>query len=1009
MHPQKTRFIALTQQMLVLGAVFAALVPAATVVSLDVVRQGPAPMSLSSASAALSAYEATVGRLSQVSASVADPTVDQFSLTAPAAGTVAGAASTSAGRVVAATYTSGTSGTSGAHVEATAVTSGSMTTVTSAPQQVTGYGTVGVTWAHGTDIAENAISLQVRTETGGRWSGWSKLEYHDDHGPDAGSPEARHERPGTMEDLVGHVDQVQVRATAKAGELPPDMKLAVVNPGATTTAVQRPGIDTSTLNPVTDNADGAVDGSVAAPAPATPSSAAPATPSSAAPATPSSVAPAGTVNGFGPTPGPQEASGVMLAAATTAPMPQIFTRAQWGADESLRDPGSLRYGTISGGFVHHTVNANTYAPADVPAIIRSIYAYHVKSRGWSDIGYNFLVDRFGRIWEGRYGGVDRPVVGAHTENYNNWSFGAAAIGNYDVAQPPQEVIGAYGALFAWKLGLHGVSANAPSATIGPKTFPFAIGGHRDTESTACPGKYLYARIPDIRTLAASEQHGWSFRTRQPDLNGDGYPDIIARRTSDGRGVIIPTGGPSGFTSTISLPWNASNRAIPSPDLTGDGRADLLVVARNGRMAVKPGNGNGSFGAMRPLAGSPYLMQGKDLITAVGDLNGDGRNDLVARTPSTGRLTAFYRTATGFRQRTFRSTLFGTYNLLVGAGDINGDGRPDLLARDTAGRLWLYPTSAQGTFTVRRQLPGSWGQYTSIVGVGDANHDGRNDLMVRTKRAAYLLPGTGNGTFGHPIGPYAMSSTSAVVGAAAFVGGTSDLVAQNGNGLQVLVRSAASDLGQPIETNLDLRGANLVLNPGDWNGDGIGDVITRDAATGNLLLYLGQGNGQFAAPQTLATGFGGVTTLAAVGDVTGDGKPDLMGQSAGQVMIYPGTGGASLGAPFPAHSAITADQLVGVGLWDGDGAPDVMARSGSTLTLFPGNGPGGLLFPKPVSVDLSPYDWVLGVGSLTRTGHPDLVVREAATGYLWSLRGNPDGTLQPRRFMGEGFGGYDLAG
>ena len=117
--------------------------------------------------------------------------------------------------------------------------------------------------------------------------------------------------------------------------------------------------------------------------------------------------------------------------AKAVAQPTIYSRAQWGADESIRNKSALRYGTINGGFVHHTVNANDYTEAQVPAILRSIYAYHVKSRGWSDIGYNFLVDRFGRIWEGRYGGIDKPVVGAHTLNYNEYSFAMSAIGNFE--------------------------------------------------------------------------------------------------------------------------------------------------------------------------------------------------------------------------------------------------------------------------------------------------------------------------------------------------------------------------------------------------------------------------------------------------------------------------------------------------------------------------------------------------------------------------------------------------
>ncbi|WP_374209166.1 N-acetylmuramoyl-L-alanine amidase [Kitasatospora sp. A2-31] len=97
-----------------------------------------------------------------------------------------------------------------------------------------------------------------------------------------------------------------------------------------------------------------------------------------------------------------------------APRPGIVTRAGWGADESLRDPGFVYTGQVRAVFVHHTATATDYSCSDAPQMIRAIYQYHVQSNGWRDIGYNFLVDRCGTIYEGRAGGVDQPVFGAHT-------------------------------------------------------------------------------------------------------------------------------------------------------------------------------------------------------------------------------------------------------------------------------------------------------------------------------------------------------------------------------------------------------------------------------------------------------------------------------------------------------------------------------------------------------------------------------------------------------------------
>ncbi len=189
----------------------------------------------------------------------------------------------------------------------------------------------------------------------------------------------------------------------------------------------------------------------------------------------------------------------------TSPRPKIYSRAQWGANERMREQSAPDYGTVKAGFIHHTVNSNSYSSSQVPSLLRGIYAYHTQSRGWRDIGYNYLVDRFGRIWEGRYGGVTRAVVGAHTLGYNEYSFALSAIGNYDVKAPPAAVLHAYEQLFAWKLSLYNIRADNPRVFVKNKYFR-AISGHRDAGQTACPGRYLYAKLPSIRKSAQSIQN-----------------------------------------------------------------------------------------------------------------------------------------------------------------------------------------------------------------------------------------------------------------------------------------------------------------------------------------------------------------------------------------------------------------------------------------------------------------------------------------------------------------------
>jgi hypothetical protein len=173
------------------------------------------------------------------------------------------------------------------------------------------------------------------------------------------------------------------------------------------------------------------------------------------------------------------------AIGPAAGQPAIRSRSQWGAAPYNGTP-DYAY-TLIRAVVHHTVNGNDYSQAQVPGMIRGIQSYHQGANGWSDIGYNFVVDRFGTIWEGRQGGVDRPVIGAHAENYNTGAVGVSVLGEFTSVAPPEAVINSLQVLIGWKLALHGTTPSADNVL-----------GHRNVGQTACPGQRLYDRIPDVR-------------------------------------------------------------------------------------------------------------------------------------------------------------------------------------------------------------------------------------------------------------------------------------------------------------------------------------------------------------------------------------------------------------------------------------------------------------------------------------------------------------------------------
>jgi uncharacterized protein with LGFP repeats len=194
-------------------------------------------------------------------------------------------------------------------------------------------------------------------------------------------------------------------------------------------------------------------------------------------------------------------------------VPRIIGRAEWGADESTRRGAPLYDSGVRAGIVHHTATPNEYDASESAGIVRGIYRYHTSSLGWGDIAYNALVDRFGQVFEGRFGGITRPVEGAHTGGFNANTWAVAMIGNFDLIAPATVQLRAVGQLLGWRLAMDSVNPHG-SVTLtsagGPYT-RFARGatptlatifGHRDVGDTACPGSLGYAALDRIRDYAA---------------------------------------------------------------------------------------------------------------------------------------------------------------------------------------------------------------------------------------------------------------------------------------------------------------------------------------------------------------------------------------------------------------------------------------------------------------------------------------------------------------------------
>ncbi len=320
---------------------------------------------------------------------------------------------------------------------------------------------------------------------------------------------------------------------------------------------------------------------------------------------------------------------IPLRVPSSTVTPPIMPRSTWGADEKIRR-GSPTYATdVRFAIVHHTAGQNGYTRAEAAAIVKGIQLFHVQGNGWNDIGYNYLVDRFGTIYEGRFGGIDRNVVGAHALGFNTGSVGIALLGTYEDSAPSAAAQDAIARLIAWRLDLAHVDPTSRVTFVSGGSDRYAVGvpvllrgvsGHRDTGSTACPGDTLYARL-DAIAAAARKLGGLKIFEPKAEVRGTtmrvrarlSQPQSWTVAMTDGDGSETARG--TGTGTAVDWTWESGGSAI------GVYRWTISAGAARSATGVLRGGGGTSTLAIESVVAEPEAISP----------NGDGQADSTTLT------------------------------------------------------------------------------------------------------------------------------------------------------------------------------------------------------------------------------------------------------------------------------------------------------------------------------------------------------------------------------------------
>ncbi|WP_374968549.1 SpoIID/LytB domain-containing protein [Terrabacter sp. BE26] len=743
--------------------------------------------------------------------------------------------------------------------------------------------------------------------------------------------------------------------------------------------------------------------------------------------------------------------------------PTIITRAQWGADESMKPCTPEKLSGYKGAVVHHTVNANNYTQAQAASLVRGIYAYHTQSLGWCDIGYQFLVDRFGKIYEGRSGSITSFVQGAQTGGFNTETVGVSVIGDHSSVPFSSATKSSVAAVIAWLADRANFNpaATATFTSSGNSKYPAGttvtksrVSGHRDYGDTECPGNAGYAQVPSIRSAAAST---WSIG-RQP------FTAMTPRP------VLETFGRPAGSSFTIAGRGLGHGRGMSQYGAYGAARAGLTAARIAG--FYYPGTTVAAQGNPQLRTYLSELGAGGTTVTKQTGLTfNDGRSTReLAGSPSQwrivpdgGGLTLQWRSGT-----TWVSS--GYWKAWKSA--------PLVLSRPSTGVLRVVLPSG-----LQRDYAGSvttrvWGTGARSVNTTDAESHTRavvpNEMPPSWPAAALQAQAIAARSYAayarsHPLSAYYdtcdSSSCQVYRGIAdydtagtlrtarldarstAATSATAGSVVRY-NGSPALTEFGAANGGRTVGSSLPYQvakvdpydGVAVSGNPSPWTaslavarieaaypsvgtlsslsvldrsgGGDWGGRITSVRVTGSAGSVT-VGGDAFRSTMGLRSTWWTVTSPPATSarvlprDLTADSLGDALTPRGAGVAALAYSGNRSFALKTLASSGFSGTALLtGVGPFDSDNIGDVLARrSDGTLWMWSGSADGVLNRP-PVRIGSGwgGVNLLVPVGDLSGDGHTDFLARNTAGGLVLYL-GSGAGTITGVRQVGSGWNSF----